>query len=254
MLAELLHAVVGLSRQTTAVAFHTSGLVPRKLWVQHGDDLQQVDADPPMRMHQLAGLVDLIAALKDKAIARCPEVYVGGGQVIALLDRADRRDRITVDLVESARFKLCGVLQERPSKTQPKDLVKLLKLEFHGGNHNHVTQALSRIDFVRTSAGRTDVAHGRESLGRSVEAQVQQADQVPERFSIQVPIWTTNGFCCYTANVEFGLHLDLEAQLVELRVLSDECARVRNQTLGVLADDLRAELDELQVPVFLGQP
>ena len=127
---------------------------------------------------------------------------MGSNEVYAYLDREDRRERVNVELKESSRFELVQQLQ-KPRGMQPREAVKLLRLDLHGGNVGHVIQALSRIDFTRTSAGKTDVAHGRESLGRSVEAVVQQADTVPERFTLAVQPWTTAGFSRYGMQVEF---------------------------------------------------
>lgn len=146
----------------------------------------------------------------------------------------------------------CVELEKSPAKMQPKDAVKMLRLELHGGNVSHVIQALSRIDFSRTSAGKTDVAHGKESLGRSVEAAVQQADGVPETFTVAVPVWSAFGFDRYSVQVQFGLYLDLQAQKVELRVLGDEIERVVGLATHAVAADLREALPS--VPVFMGEP
>lgn len=103
----------------------------------------------------------------------------------------------------------------------------------------------------RGIAGSPEVAHGRETLGRSVEAVVQQAEQVPEAFIAQVPIWTTPG-CPWTRPVEFSIYLDVEKSAVELSVLSDSCTAARNGALSQLRDALVEALGE--VPVFMGAP
>lgn len=252
MLAEFVASIVGLAKKSNQVEFHTHEELPAKVFVRSGDSVECHDAPPAFRNHYLEGFDDLVAVLRDKAMAPRPEVYVSGGRIVALLDRSVRRDRVSVNLAESQRFRRCSDLQAKPERFQPRDLVKMLRLEFHGGNHGHVIQALSRIDFTRTSAGRTAVEHGRESLGRSVEAAVQQADQVPPQFTVGMPIWTNQGFTRYGAIVEFGVHLDLEAQVVELRVLSDEVNRVRNQALAAVVADLQEKLEG--TPVFMGTP
>lgn len=252
MLAEALDRLVDLGQQTVAVQFHQHRDVPTKLWVQHGSELKESDVPAPLRGHGLLGYDDLVAALKDKAIAPDPEVYVCGSAVVALLDRKERRSVVRVALSESKRLQLCREFEAKPRKMQPKDAVKMLRLELHGGRHDHVIQALSRVDFTRTGAGKSHVEHGKESLGRSVEASVQQAENIPKDFGVGVPVWTNNGFARYSVTIEFGLFLDLDEQNVELRVLSDECQRVVNATLVALANDLRDSL--VGVPVFLGTP
>lgn len=253
MLAELVASLVGLGRDTTEVTFHQHNECPAKLWVRHGTELRQIDAPAPLRGHGLLGYDDLVAALKDSLIAPAPEVYIAGTSVVAFLDRNERRSRVSITLQESARLKLCRELEAKPRRMQPRDAVKMLRLDLHGGRHEQVIQALSRVDFTRTGAGKSHVEHGRESLGRSVEAAVQQADNIPKDFVVGVPVWTNSGFARYAVNIEFGLFLDLDEQCVELRVLSDECQRVVNATMVSLAADLRESLDG-NVPVFLGTP
>ncbi len=252
MLAEFITKIVDLGQRARQAEFHEHEQVPHRLWLRNGEKLEEVSVPPPLRQHTLAGFDDLVRALKNPNIAPRPEVYVSACGIAAYLDGSDRREVVTVPLQESARFQLCARLQQQPAKFQPKDLVKMLKLEFHGGNHGHVVQALSRIDFVRTSSGRTNVAHGKESLGRSIEAAVQQAEDVPERFTLHVPIWTTPGFSRFSGGVEFGVHLDLEGQTVELRVLSDEVERVRILALQAVVAELVDRL--IEAPVFLGAP
>lgn len=253
MLAEFLREVVGLGQKAKQVEFHTHERLPRIVFVRTDSGVAVHPVPPLDRNHSLRGFDDFVAAVKDPAIGAEPEVYVGPDKVVALLERDDRRERVTIALTRSARFTKVCALEAQPLRLQPRDAVKMLRLELHGGNVQHVIQALSRIDFVRTSAGKTDVDHGRESLGRSVEAAVQQADKVPQDFVLAVPVWSTHGFSRYTVQVQFGIHLDLEAQVVELRVLPDEVERVVGLAMAAAAADLRHALGE-GIPVFLGAP
>jgi hypothetical protein len=251
MLAEAIKSVVDLGQKANAVAFHVHASLPKTVFVRHGDELLEKDVPAPARAHNLLGFDDLVAALKDKTIAPNPEVYVAGDRVRALLDRAERLQSVGVQLVESQRFQLAKTLQ-KPHSFEPREAIKLLRFDLHGGDVDQIIQSLRRVDFKRTSGGTSTVEHGKESLGRSVEASVQQADQVLDRFTMTVPIWSTAGFARYMTKVEFGVYLDLETQKVELRVLADEIERVRNQALWAAANDLRDALPE--VPVFMGAP
>lgn len=251
MLAELIRELVGLGQKTVEVELHTTPELPRKVFLQHGQSLQEIDAPPPLRQHRLESFDDLVRALLDPAVCFAPEVYACSTKVAVLLDRSDRREVIEVALAESKRFALCGALQT-PRALQPKEAVKMLRFDLHGGNVGHIIQQLSRVDFVRTSTGKSHVEHGRESLGRAVEASVQQADKVDDRFFLAVPVWSTAGFNRFGVQVEFGIYLDLENQAIELRVLPDEIERCRNLAVAALVSELRAQCPE--VPVFTGRP
>jgi len=252
MLAEFFDRIVGLAKGAHQVEFKTHDELPRQVFVRHGDKLEVHEAPPPFRKHHLVGYDDLVAALKDSDIAPAPEVYIIGNEIEVLLDRSSRVERVKVALNWSKRFLKCQEIEKTPRAMTPKDAVKMLRFELHGGNVEHVIQALSRIDFTRNSAGKSHVEHGRETLGRSVEAAVQQADAVPKDFTVAVPIWTNPGFHVHGANIEFGVFLDLEAQMVELRVMSDECLRVSNLAVGAVISRLQESLPN--VPVFHGNP
>lgn len=252
MLAELVQKLVDLGRGTQKVEFHTHHKQPRTLYVQTADGVLEKEAAAPLRQHLIGSFEDLVALLKDEFIAPSPEVYVDGGKIVAFLDRLDRLEMVAVALPESKRLMLCRDLEAKPRAMHPRDAVRMLRLELHSGNHQSVIDALSNIDFARVSNGKSHVEHGRESLGRSVEAHVQQADRVPKEFDVGVPIWTAPGFSRYGGMVRFGVFLDADAGVVELRVLSDECQRVLNQAAGAVVADLKQALGD--IPVFLGKP
>lgn len=250
MLSEFVDRLVTLGQGVQSAEFTVHQLLPRTLFVQHAGKLERIDAPAPLRKHRLTGFRDLVAALRDHEIAPDPEVYIDGTSVVAFLDRTERQSIVSMPLTETARFKLCCEL-EKPRGFAPRDLVKFLRLELHGGAHQAVTQAVSRIDFMRTSSGKTDVKHGRETLGKSVEAVVQSAEDIPESFVVTVPIWSTPG-CGWTKPIEFGIYLDNEKQQVELRAFSDECAGARNAALAELRNAIAEACPD--VPVFMGAP
>lgn len=253
MLAEFLDRIVGLARGANRLEFQTVASIPRKVFRRNGDLVDELDVPPPERSHSLVGYADFVAAVSDATMAKAPEVYVGKGKVVALLDRGDRRETVSVDLMPSKRFQQCMLLESQPVKLQPRLAVKFLRFELHGGNVEHVITALSRVDFTRSSAGKQHVDHGRESLGKSVEAAVQQAENVPKDFVVAIPIWTNPGFDRYSANIAFGLDFDFESETVVLRVLSDECTRVTNLAVRAVVSDLQDALPE-GTPIFQGEP
>ncbi len=252
MLKEFFDSIVNIGRQTVDVQFHSHPEIHGKVWLQDQRGITQVECPPPLRKPKLLGFNDLVTMLRDGSIAAKPEVYICAGRITAFLDADDRRQLVVLDLVPTTRFTLAKSLETKALVGQPREIVKWLRVEMHGGTHGHLIQSLSRVDFQRTSTGTNRTEHGKESYGRSVEAIVQQADQVPESFNLVCPIWANEGFNRYSCNVECSVYLNTEAQNVELRVLSDESSRALNQAMFALSVDLRDALPN--VPVFLGAP
>lgn len=251
MLAEFFDRIVTLGRDSERVQFHTHESLPDRVYVQNGSECVSVEIPPRARRPSVRSFADVVAMAQDGEIAPDPEIYVGSSGLSMLLDRSDRNESSTTELTRSKRLDAAAVL-ELPRQFEPRDAIKLLRFELHGANTDSVIQALSRVDFQRTSGGSSSVDHGKESLGRSVEASVQQADTIPDRFTIDVPVWSSPGFSHHMASIQCGVYLDLVTQKVELRVLSDEIERVINLALDKVVAELRTALPD--VPVFRGHP
>lgn len=250
MLSEFVDRLVTLGQGVQSAEFTVHQLLPRTLFVQHAGKLERIEAPTPPRKHTLAGIRDLVEMLSETEVAPGPEIFISPASIVAMLDGGERIQTATVPLAESVRFRLCQSL-ETPREFSPRDLIKFLRLELHSSNLGALILSLSNLDFTRTSSGKTDVRHGRETLGRSVEAIVQQADNVPETFTVHVPIWSTPG-CGVIKPITFGLYLNVDKQCVEVRALSDECANARNAAMADLRESLAKSVEH--AAVFMGAP
>lgn len=252
MLADFVKAIQGLAEAARAPRVLEVPGVPRKRWIEHGGELEGLELPAPDREHKLHGYDDVVAAARDSVIAPGPELYFDAAGVVLVLDRHDRRARVTMPLVESERFKLLRALRAQAHSLAQKAAVKLLRYDLHGTGVETVLQALRVLDFSRTSDGTRTVEHGKESLGRTVEARVQRADKVPESFKVTTPVWSNAGLRGIEAAVEVGLFLDMDDEKVELRVLADEIDRALVVAQTALREKLAKDLPD--VPTFNGAP
>lgn len=255
MLAEFLAKVVDLAREKTIPHKLDTGSRNASTYLIDGKQ-QTFLHDPPKRAARLVGVADLVLALTDPVIAPAPEVYHSEAVVTALLNRDRREDSVSLSLPLTETFGHLMALSHKGTKLSPKDMIKFLRNSFGLVCPEHVVSALRRIDFTRTSAGKSHVEHGKESLGRSVEAAVQQADQVPEGFVVRTRVYSTPGVH-HVAEVKLSLYLDLDDQAVEIRVLPDELVAAMQGAQAVLHETLVRLLEEREgqtVPVFYGTP
>lgn len=247
MLSEAIDRIYALAEEANQVEFYEDKL-PRKVLVRHRDQLIEKEIPPPDRLHAFSGFEDVVAFAK---LCPKPHIFHDTEVVWLITDADDRRERVTMPLHRTQRFKTLEQLQQ-PRQYSVKDAVKLLRYNLHDGTAASVVAALSRIDFTRKSDGGAAVDHGKESLGRRVEAHVQQADQVPEVFEVTVPLYSTPGLKSFRPNVRVGVYLDLEDEAIELRVLADEISSAVDE---VQAGIHKAFVEALpDVPVFHGQP
>lgn len=252
MLAEFLQKVVDLGKRGDGATLLEHKSRPDKLWLVQGGTTTELDLPPPPRAPSLQGIPDVIEALGDDSLALAPEVYLDERGLVAFLNRDDRRQRLSMPFVKSERFKALERLATATSFSTTQ-AVKFLRFDLNGTGVEPVIAALKRVDFTRRSDGARIVEHGRESLGRTVEASVQQADAIPEAFRVQTPVFVNPGLRGAIADVRCGVYLDVDAEKVELRVLADELRAAVDGVLEQVAKALREALGP-NVLVLHGSP
>lgn len=251
MLAEAIQALVELTRRGDQANVQKVDELPRKVFIHQGNLTTEFDVPPPERRHDVVGFDDVVSMASDDEISTSPEVYYCSREIKILADRADRRESSTLLFNASARWEKLGKLS-MPMSMSPSEAVKMLRFDLHGTGVEAVIQGLSRIDFTRTSGGKSHVDHGKESLGKSVEAAVQQADKVPESFNVNLCPVTNPGFQSIKVDVRCGVYIDLQQERVEIRVLADELDAASNAFTATVGEMLRAALPD--VPIFHGTP
>lgn len=252
MLADFVKSLQGLTEQAQGVTITKDPAMPGKALVRAGSKFEWVDLPPAERKHSVVGVDDFVEALEDKVIAPMPEVYIGSDQVFAYLDRNNRRASVSLPLPYSSRFSVLKRMDTQALSLTPSEAVKFIRFEFQDVGADALLGALGRIDFTRKGTGASTTAHGKESLGRSVEVAVQQADQVPDRFTAKVALYNVTGLRSVVVEVECGVYLDVQNERVVLRPLADEVATALLTAQAAVLEILQGRL--LDVPVFRGTP
>lgn len=252
MLAELIDKIRDVGRQADSLQLEVHDSLPETVFARFADRYEQIQVPPPRRAHTLLGFADIVAAVKAEEIAPAPEVFHDETGVRVLLNREDRRSTVSMPLAKTQRFARLEALTSGQD-FDVRGAVKLLRFDLHGTGVDKVIGAIRRIDFTRRSEGAASADHGRESLGRSVEAAVQQADQVPEEFTVQTSVYANPGVRELSkVSVRCGVYLDVQNESIEIRVLADEIEAAVNAAQGAIGEALREQLGE--VPVFYGAP
>lgn len=252
MLAEFIEAIGQLAQKADRPQLVVHERLPDVVFTRsEGGIAEALDVPPPRRLHKLLGLADVIAAAKDTVIAPSPEIYHGPSGICVLLNRACRRDTVSMPFDVSVRYQALKQLQGGKGFS-PNEVVKLLRYMLHGTGIEAVVQALRRINFDRTGSGASETRHGRETLGRSVEAAVQQADSVPEEFVVSTPVYTNAGLREAIVKVKVSIYLDVMNEKIELGTLPDEIEAAQVAVQRFIHDALVEALPG--VPIFHGIP
>ena len=253
MLAEFLEKIAGYVRAGSAIECVTSKDIPELVFVRQGAVHSEHEVPPARRAHSVHGYADILSVCSDQ-MAVSPEIFHDHTGIVVHLERGDRRDLVRMPLEQSHRFKVLRDLQTKDPMTQ-QEAIRLLRFGLHGTGVDSVIAALRRMDTTRKSDGRSLVEHGRESLGRSVEAAVQNADQIPEAFQVHTPVFINPGLAELTmVTIWCGVLLDLASTPVriEIKPLADEVSnafiRAQEAIGAALARDLPSK------PIFHGKP
>lgn len=253
MLAEFLKGIEALTKRANGVEISAVPGDPRKASLRQGETLSMIDLPPPLRKIELRGIDDVLALCRDPAIAVAPEVFHADDAIRVVLDRGDRREFATMALEKSARL-LALVRLQKAAEFSVKEAIQFLRVDLHGtgAGVTEVITGLRRIDFVRQSGTARTTEHGRETLGRNVEAAIQQADKVPEDFTVQVPVFMNPGLRGIQIAVRCVVTLDLEREKVILCTLSDEIQSGLNSAQNEIHAKILSSFPTL--PVFNGIP
>lgn len=253
MLAELFDRIANQAVRAHGPAFLGTEAIHDRVWLKDCEgNLEEIQKPPPLRGHTLHSLQDVIAVCKDADMSALPEIHYNAGGITVFLDRDKRSERATLSMKMSKRFEMLQHLERAPESLDVPAAVKYLRFKMHGVGADNVIQALKRVDFTRTSAGTNVVEHGKESLGRSVEAEAQSVGEVPEEIAMTVPVFSNPGCESMTALVRVGVYLDVHNQRVEFGVLADESTRAINESLSKVRTFLRDNLTK--VPIFHSAP
>lgn len=253
MLAEFLNTFAGYVRGALGTECVTHKALPEMVFVRQGVTHTEYEVPPARRTHFVHGYADLIAVCADP-MAVTPEVFHEHSGIMIHLNREDRRDTVGMSLVESHRFKVLRELQAKDPMTQ-QEAIRLLRFGLHGTGVDKVIAALRRMDTTRRSDGQSTVEHGRESLGRSVEAAVQNADQIPEAFQVSTPVFINPGLADLTiVTVWCGVLIDLTCNPVriEIKPLADEISNAFIRAQEAIGARLARDLPG--TPIFHGKP
>ena len=220
---------------------------PHKLAIVAGGTVSYRDLPPENRSHRVATLDDLTHAVDSfSAGTDIASVWHCAEGIIAVLD-ADRRDCANMELRYSAAYRtLQGI---KPMKQA--DVVRLLRHDLSGSVDPSLVPTFRAIDFKRRNDGSSEVHHGRESLGKQVEAIVTGRSEIPEEITVNLRVY---------ANVDLPMRypvvctveIDPVQETFSIRPLPDELTTVVQQAQAEIGDRLRKSLDK--IPVFYGTP
>lgn len=224
---------------------------PRTSYVDQGGMLNKFPVPPSLRSHKVESVDDLADAAEKWSGDNT--VWIGADAVRLVLNDADRRDVVTLPLVKSPQFTTLEKLAATPQLDQ-QQVIRLLRVNLPGIERRlELLSIIRKIKFRQSTSGEDDIQHGKESLGRAIEAQVTGSGDIPETVIVTGPIYCNPG----EREQSYAVGLDLEIlpteQKFRLCPLPDELDRATRDALQSIRERLNEALPD-GTAIFFGTP
>lgn len=244
MLIDALNRIIDLSQLSCQPIIKSTGPDQEMLVYPDGRHLVIDLAKRPTyrRMDFSASFLEYVAGHGSQA----SEVFVGDS-VVFLESEGNAIDVTYMELTPSGFFRTFCDGDAR--WMNQRELISMLRVHTTCENAQLLLSSIRAVSFTRRSDGTSKVQHGKESLGRSVEAVVQSTDQIPEQLVFNEPLFTWNGFDSATS-IKMNIEIDVEEQRFRCYPAANEVEFARNVVFRRIAETIHTEQPE--VPVYIG--
>lgn len=203
----------------------------------------------PARTHQLDSLEAFRDVMLSMSISNEATVWHDEEVVRGLLGDQYREDQITLPLVKSEQFE--SLERAQHSWLDQRQLVETLRSTWRGVMPDPLLPMVRRVEFKRTSDGGRSLEHGKESLGKGVEAEVSALGEIPEYVQATCLVYQTAGVI-FRCQVECCLTVDVDNQRFMIAPIPGKIEEAITAAAAWIGETLRSELDGIEV--FAGRP
>lgn len=185
----------------------------------------------------------------------CPVIWFSRSSVVAIIDdQGNRVDRMTLPLAFSPQVRELADLETRKLSFTQQQLIFKLRTMFR---HNlapagDIIKVLRQVKFDVGQDGNSSVGHGKTSIGKSMRAEVTGVGEIPEYVTLNVPIFERS--FVFNANVELALEPDPATQQFQFFPLAGVLERAIGDAERALGQAILAELGDVEIPTYYGQP
>lgn len=207
--------------------------------------VEKMTLPPERRKHTVFSLADLMEAAQKWGPAGV--LFHNDDSVVLVIDDSERRDFVGMTLVHSEQFKALSQLLKKPTLSQ-REAVRLLKYTLNDCVPEGLYRTFAKLEFRRSNTGHADIGHGKESLGRNVEAVVQGTTEIPEQVRATIPIYSTAG-ATYRRDVLLSVDVDPQDETFTIAPFPDALERAVQDAQAAISADLQST----ELPVFYGK-
>lgn len=253
MLAEFLEALFEDNAETKKAKLFQLPGEKRNAFIDQNGTIRAVPLPPPLRDSRVDAAEDLVNAARAYGIKERMSIWLASDRVVLVTDDDDRLDRVTLHLRETEQWKTIKKLASTPKLDHPQ-LISLLRAELPGAGDagRALLEKVRKINFKNQVEGFSDVQHGRESLGRSIENQVTGIGEIPEQLEVVTALYDNPG----ERDKECAIVIDLQIlpadQRFRLKPTPDSMEGAQHFALLSIRTEIEKALPGVRI--FFGTP
>lgn len=256
MLAEMIDRIVGFANKQHEFQSMELPGGRERLVRMPGGEVQRIPIPPAPRHHIAGDLESFIGMLEavsnpedaSAAVFVTPldaaafglDHDVDSVAICGVFDFEDRRDNVCLMVPFSAALKsLAKLFAPQPQKV----VVQELRDSLHDVVDAALLPSFRSLDFSRRSDGSRIVEHGRESLGRSVEAAVRSKHgEIPESIEMDLPIFCGEPFDRFRYRISVSIDIDSASERIRFIPRGDDLGRCFQKAGEYLASEIHERL------------
>lgn len=218
--------------------------IPNKVWVAHGGTLHTQDTEPPPLRLLVHSLGSLVAVVKNQVFDSAGvHIYVSGDSISVVDQSLDRRRGWCMLQLEQS-IPLLRLVQIDGQSLSHAQFMRDFRTVFDRCAPAGFAGRFAKLDFKRRNDGTRTIEHGRESLGKSIEAAVAGADELPNEVTLQLPLFATDGLRdLYDVECRILIDADNEERPLSIHVRPDAITHLVSKQLRDTATSLAEILD-----------
>lgn len=206
-------------------------------------EIQKFELGISPRAHVVGSLNDLIRYVKMQVLG-VYSIWHNCCGVRLLCNDADRSDKVTFDLTYSDAANKLFDMSNNKNRFEQSEFVRLLHRTFQVDAS--IVGVFRKLDFKIVQAAEGEFQHGKDRIGKSVQAEVAGTNAIPEVISISVPLYSNTGERdCH----QIWLDVDLDAQRSQIICSPKPCEieaaidshqdSIRERILAGLGEDIK---------------
>lgn len=217
-----------------------------RMFIKPNGDVLRHDAGPFPRNHIFGALNDLVAFA---ARFTNPSVWHHNDGVTVLCHDGNRGDVGKMPLMLSSQFEALVEAEKQPRFSQSK-FIRLLHRTLDVDPV--VVLPFRRLDFQVIAASHGEFGHGKDRMGKSVQAEVKGTSAIPDEITVHVPVYQSPGERA-SEPVACSVDLDPQENLILFSPLPGELSKVLESRQFDIRTRLYQALGE-DVNIYFGLP